>query len=170
MANDKRSGGVTMGNISGGIHGSVIAGRDVSNATVTIGGQPIPVDKAPTVDELKQLLAEVRRELAEISTQKEALKEVSPATPFTIQGTEQSIKDAADRLAPEMQPEQAESVQKRLTEATSLISSILERAKMVAEKAGEVSNAVQPLVERLAPLVEKLGVAALWVAKLWLQS
>jgi len=67
-----------------------------------------------------------------------------------------------------MKPEAAKSVQKGLTEATTLLSSILEGARTVVEKAGEVSNAVQPIVERLEPLVERVGVAALWVAKLWL--
>ena len=55
MTEKKQSGGVTIGNVSGGIHGSIIAGRDVKNATITMGGQPISVDKEPTSDELKQL-------------------------------------------------------------------------------------------------------------------
>lgn len=35
---------------------------------------------------------------------------------------------------------------------------------------GDVVIVVQPLAEKLAPLVEKVGVAALWVAKLWLAA
>jgi len=108
------------------------------------------------------------KELAEVSAQKEILKQVSPATPFTAQGAEQSVKGAAEKVESEMKPEAAKSVQKGLTEATTLLSSILEGARTVVEKAGEVSNAVQPIVERLEPLVERVGVAALWVAKLWL--
>jgi hypothetical protein len=159
---------VHIGNVSGGIHGSIIAGRDVSNATISLGGQPTPADKEPTLDELKQLLAEIQGELAELTAQQEALKEVSSAAPFTAQGAEQSVKDAAEKIEPEMEPEAAKSVQQSLTEATTLLSGILDGAKAVAEKAGEVGRAVKPIAEKLEPLVEKVGVAALWAAKLWL--
>ncbi len=169
MAPDE-SGGVTIGNVSGGIHGSIIAGRDVSHATITLGGQPTPADKQPTAAELKQLLAEIQQELAKVTTQKEALQQVSTAAPFTAQGAEASLKEAAAKVEGEVKPEQAQSVQKSLTEATSLLGGILDGAKTVAEKAGEVGQAVKPLADTLAPLVEKLAVAALWVGKLWLMG
>jgi hypothetical protein len=161
---------VHIGNVTGGIHGSIIAGRDVKNATITVGGQATPADKEPTLDELKQLLAEIQAELAEVTAQQEALKEVSSAAPFTAQGAEQSVKDAAEKIEPEMEPEAAKSVQQSLAEATTLLSRILDGAKTVAQKAGEVGRAVKPMAEKLEPLVEKVGVAALWVAKLWLQG
>lgn len=161
---------VHIGNVSGGIHGSIIAGRDVKNATITIGGQPTPADKQPTVDELNQLLAEIKKELAEITTQQGVLKEVSPAAPFTAQGAEQSVKDAAEKIKPEMKPEEAKSVQQSLIEATTLLSGILDGAKTVAQKAGEVGQTVKPIAEKLEPLVAKIGVAAFWIAKLWLQG
>lgn len=172
MTKDKQSGGVTIGDVTGGIHGSIIAGRDVKNATITIGGQPTPADKDPTVDEFKQLLAEIQQELAEITAQRDVLKEISSAAPFTAQGAEQSVKDVAEEVeeASEIKPEEAKSVQQSLTEATTLLSSILDGAKTVAQKAGEVGRAVKPIAEKLEPLVEKLGVAAFWVAKLWLQG
>ncbi len=170
MTNDQSFGGVTIGNVSGGIHGSIIAGRDVSGATITLGGQLTSAGKQPTFDELRLLLTEVQRELAELAAQKDALKEISPATPFTAQGAEQSVKDAAAKVEPEMKPEEAGSVQKSLAEAISLLGGILDGAKTVAEKTGEVGKAVQPLVERLGPLVDKVAVAALWVARLWLPA
>jgi len=170
MAKGKQSGGVKIGDVTGGIHGSIIAGHDVISATITIGGQPTPADKEPTVDELKQLLAEIQQELAEITAQRETLKEISSAAPFTAQGAEQSVKDAVRKVeeTPEMKPAEAKSVQESLTEATTLLSGILDGAKIVAQKAGEVGKAVQPVAEKLEPLVEKVAVAAFWVAKLWL--
>lgn len=159
---------VNIGNVSGGIHGSIIAGRDVTGATITIGGQPTPADKDPTLDELKQLLTEIQHELTEIAAQKDALREVSPASPLTVQGAEENVKDAAEKLESDMKPETAQSVQRSLKEATTLLSSILDGAKIVAEKTSEVAGAVSPLAESLEPLVEKVGVAALWAAKLWL--
>jgi len=161
---------VHIGNVTGGIHGSIIAGRDVKNATITIGGQPTPADKEPTLDEFKQLLAEIQQELAEVVAQQDALKQVSSATPFTAQGAEQAVKDVAKKVEakPEMKPEEAKSAQKSLGEATTLLGGILDGAKTMAQKAGEVGKAVKPIAEKLAPLVEKLGVAAFWVAKLWL--
>jgi phage-related tail protein len=168
MAGKRPSGGVSIGNVTGGTHGSIIAGRDVKNATITLGGQPTLADQQPSLDQFKQLLAEIQKELAEITAQKDALKQVSSATPFTAQGAEQSVKDAAEQVAPEMKPEAAQSVQKSLAEATSLLGGILDGAKSVAEKATEVGRAVKPIAEKLEPLVEKLGVAALWAARLWL--
>jgi hypothetical protein len=169
MTSDKQPDGVTIGNVQGGIHGSIIAGRDVRDATITLGGQPTPADKQPTVDELRQLLAEIQRELAELAAQKDALKKISPATPFTAQGAEQSVRDAVEKIEPDIKPDEAQSVRKSLTEATSLLEMILEGAQTVAEKTGEVGKALQPVIERLGPLVERVGVAALWVARLWLQ-
>ena len=170
MSDKKRSGGVTIGDVTGGIYGSIIAGRDVKNATISLGGEPVPADKEPTVDELKQLLTEIQEGLAEVTAQQEALKAVSEATPHIAQGAEQAVKDAADTVVgkEEIEPEDAKSVQESLKEATGLLGGILDGAKSVAEKTEGVFNAVQPLTEKLAPLVEKAGVAALWVAKFWL--
>jgi hypothetical protein len=109
MKQDRQPGGVTIGNVTGGIQGSMIAGRDVTHATITIGGQPTPADKEPTLDELKQLLAEVQHELAAITAQQEALKAISSAAPFTVQGAEQSVKDATKKIeeTQEMKAEEA---------------------------------------------------------------
>jgi hypothetical protein len=167
---DENQYGVRIGNVSGGIHGSIIAGRDVTNATITLGGQPTPADKEPILEELKQLLAEIQRELAAITAQEEALKEVSSAAPFTAQGAEANVKEAAAKIEGKVDKEQADSVQKSLAEATTLLGGILDGARIVAEKATEVGLAVKPIAEKLEPLVEKLGVAALWAAKLWLQG
>ncbi len=67
-----------------------------------------------------------------------------------------------------MEATEAESVQKSLSEATTLLSGILDGARTVAQKADGVVSAVKPLAEKLEPLVEKIGVAALWAARLWL--
>lgn len=160
--------GVQIGNVSGGIHDSIIAGRDAIKRTITVGGQPSPLDKEPTVAEVKQLLTEIQQELAEITAQQAALKEISPAAPFTAQGAAQSVKEAAEKIEAELKPDEVKSVQQSLTEATTLLSGILDGAKTVAEKSTEVGQAVKPIADHLTPLVEKLGQAALWVGKLWL--
>lgn len=173
-ASSPPSGGVAIGNVTGGIQGSIIAGGDVTTRdfgpTITLGGQPVSVDKEPTVAELKQLLAEIRQGLAEITAQQEALRAISPAAPFTTQGAEQSVKDAAEQVetSADVKPEEAKSIQESLTEATGLLSTILDSAKTVTQKASEAAITVKPVVEKLAPLVEKVGVAAFWAAKLWL--
>ena len=159
---------VRIGNVSGGIHGSVIAGRDVSHVTITLGGQATPADKEPTQAELKQLLVEVQQELAAVLAQKEALQQVSAAAPFTAQGAAAGVAQATEIAGSAVEPEQAQSMQHSLTEATSLLGGILDGAKIAAEKAGAVGKAAKPLAEALAPLVEKLAVASLWVGRLWL--
>jgi molecular chaperone DnaK (HSP70) len=168
--NEESPSEVHLRNVSGGIHGSIIAGRDVTNATITLSGQPTPADKEPTVEELQQLLAEIQGELAEITAQKEALQAVSAAAPLTAQGAEANVNQAAAAMQDAVEEEKAESIQKSLAEAAALLSGILDGARSVAEKATEVGRAVQPIAEKLEPVVEKLGLAALWAAKLWLQS
>jgi hypothetical protein len=159
---------VHIGNVGGGIHGSIIAGRDVKDVTITLGGQATPADKQPTLEEFKELLTDIQAELAQVTAQQEALQAVSSAAPFTAQGAQASVQDAAETVEPELDKEEAESVQKSLAEATTLLSGILDGARTVAEKSVEVGRAVKPIAEKLEPLVEKLGVAALWAARLWL--
>jgi hypothetical protein len=166
---DRYDSGVSIGNVSGGIHGTVIAGRDVTHTTIASGSQGPSTDQGPSIDQFRQLVGEIRRELAAVVAQQDVLKRVSPAAPFTARGAEQAIRDLAARIegSPAPRPEDAESMQASLEEATGLLGGILESAKAVALKAGEVGEAVMPIAERLAPIVEKLGVLAMWVAKLW---
>jgi DNA repair exonuclease SbcCD ATPase subunit len=161
---------VNIGNVSGGIHGSVIAGRDVSNVTISVGGQQTPADKEPSADELKQLLAEVQQALTELTAQKEALAQISVSAPYTAQGAAAGVQQAAETASgeSEVNKEQAQSMQQSLAEAGSLLNNILDAAKSAAEKAGAVGKAAKPIAEALAPLVEKLTVASLWVGRLWL--
>jgi hypothetical protein len=166
MSDKRQSGGVKIGNVEGGIHGSIFAGRDVKGATITLGGQQMSADKEPTVEEFQQLLSEIRKELAELAAQRDALKEVSPAAPSIAQGAEASIEEVAARTEEPsgLKPEEAKSVQESLTEATGLLNNIL----AAAEKAVEVGKSVKPFVKQLTPLAEKVGIAAFWAAKLWL--
>jgi hypothetical protein len=162
---------IDVGGIGGDMQG-VIAGEDVEdvNISISIGGQPTPVDKEPTVDEFKRLLADIRQEIAEIAKEQELLKKIDPSAPFTTQGAEENVKTVAEKVEPEMEAEEAQSVQKSLTTALTLLNGILDGAKTVAEKADEVAEAVKPIVRKLGPLVQKLGVAALWATKLWLMD
>ena len=162
------TGGVTIGNVSGGMTGNIIASGDVHGATITLGGQPTSADKPPTVEELQTLLAEVQQELAAITSQTEALQAISGTATISAQGAEMSLKDAADQVKPEMKPEEAKSVADKLNESVTFLGMLLDGAKKIAEKAGDTTKAVQPLIEKLTPLLEKIGVAALWVGKLWL--
>jgi methyl-accepting chemotaxis protein len=170
--NSEPQSSVHIGNVTGGITGSIIAGHDVSHATITLGGQPTPASKEPTVDDLKQLLAELHTELTDLMTQQDTLQQISPAAPFTAQGaaqTVQAVTETVNKAAGQKpQQEEAQSLQTHLTQTTSLLSSILDGAKTLAQKAGDVAIAVKPLAEQLGPIVEKVAVAALWVGKLWL--
>jgi hypothetical protein len=163
--------GVQIGNVSGGVHNSIIAGRDVNHATIMVGGHPTPVDKQPTIAEFKQLLSEIQQELAEILSQNEEMKQVSPAVPFQIQGAEENVKDVAKKANEETKvtPEVAKTMQQRLTETIAMLNSILDGAGNLTEKAVKLGNAVKPIAKKLEPLLRKLSVAALWVAKLWLE-
>ena len=78
-----------------------------------------------------------------------------------------NTKTAAEKVKPDMPPEEAKSVAQDLEEATTLIGGILDGAKMVIEKGGELAKAARPIVEKLAPLADKAAVAALWAYRLW---
>ncbi len=164
----QQGGGVTIGNVSGGIHGSIIAGGDVSGVTITIDGRQVAADKEPNVDELKQLLVDIQRHLGELAAHGDVLGKLSPSAPLIARSAEVTVKDAVDKFKPEASAEEAESLQSRLKEASSFVSTLLDGAKGLADKAGEVGKAIAPIIEKAAPLIEKLGVAALWAAKLYL--
>jgi hypothetical protein len=149
MEEGAQSGGVRIGNVEGGIHNSTIAGRD---ATVSLAGRERSIEEQPSAAELRQLLLEIQKELAEVmSSQGAGLRQVAPAVPSA-----------------QVKPESAKPVQDRLTEATSVLSKILKETTAVAEKADEAGTAVQPLLDGLIPLVKKIGVGALWAARLWM--
>ncbi len=120
------------------------------------------------MDEFKSLLSEVQREIAEIVSQTDALKTVSAAAPFAAQGAEAIVKEAAEEVNADTDPEKARSAQEKMTEATDSLGKILDGAKNVAKKTGEFSGEASTLIEKLVPLVKKVGVASLWIAKLWL--
>lgn len=167
MTGKAKTGGVNIGNVSGGIRGSIISGGDVRDVTINLGGRPTAASKSPSAEEVRQLLAELREELAELAAQKEALEAISPASPSIAQGAERSVEQAATKVSQDPEPTEMKSIQAHLSEAASLLTTILDGARSVAEKAGEAQGAVQPLIERLASLVKKLAVGAMWVARLW---
>jgi hypothetical protein len=167
---EEPSGGVSIGSVGGDIVGSIIAAGDVSNVTVTVGNKEMSAAETPTVEEFKQLLADIQQELAELTAQEEQLEKISDDTPLYAEVAERGVAKAVEKVkdSESMEPEEAESIQRSLKKAAGTLKSILEEAKHVAETAGEVGAAVKPIAEQLMPLVEKVGVAALWVGKLWL--
>jgi hypothetical protein len=161
MSNPKQVAGVTIGNVDGGIRGSVIAGENVRDVTIAIDGRNVAADKQPNADELKQLLLDIQRHLAQVVAQEEILLRLSPSAILVARSAEASVKDAVEKFKPQANTAESESLKTRLNEATSLLTTLLDGAKSLADKADEAGNAIQPIVE-------KLGVAALWAAKLWL--
>jgi hypothetical protein len=159
---------VTIGNVSGGISNSVIAGRDVSHVTISVAGRDMSGASDATYADLRQLVGDVQRELVEVLAQHEVLKKVSPAAPHLTQGAAESVKDAAASLAekPAPTPQRAATAQERLQEATSVLGTVLDGAKSIAEKTKGTAESLRPLIERLVPLMDKLAVAAVWAARL----
>src|SRR2546421_664112 len=119
MANPKQVGGVTIGNVSGGIHASIIAAQDVSGGTITIDGRPVAADKRPNADDLKELLLDIQRHLAELAAHSEALGKLSPSAPLIARSAEVTVKDAVGKFKPQANASEAESLQSRLKETTS---------------------------------------------------
>jgi hypothetical protein len=161
--------GATIGNVTGGIHGTIIAGRDVKQTTITSGGQQATTDKGkPTLVKLKQLLTEVRQELATVTANQEALKKISDDNPSLAGTAETIVRKAAEKIeqATILEPEEAEAIEKSLKKASSILSSILDEAKSVAQKAGEVGQTARPIAEKLESVIKKLDLAVVWVVRL----
>ena len=156
---------IKIGNVRGDLSGNV-AGRDI-NIDQSVSAQPLPVEKEDAANELRELLAAIQQQLAEVVAEQNALKEISSAAPLVYQGAEQAIKDASENVDVDMSTETAQSVQENFKEATSLLTGILNGAKTVIEKAGELGSAAKPIADKLEPLIGNMG-RALLLLKLWI--
>ena len=161
------AGGVHIRNVNGGITNSIIAGGNLTNAAITVGGQNLAVEKKPTLEEFRQLLTEVQQELSGIVAQENALKAISAATPYTAKGAAENLKEVAEKVKPGLDKESAKTIGKRLTDTTGMLSKILDGAKTIVQKSVDVGEALKPVMDQLGPLVDKITVAALWASKLW---
>jgi hypothetical protein len=165
------SGGVHIGNVTGGIRDSVIAGRDVVNATLG-GGRAQETEPAPTVDALEHLLAEAGQELAAIVARREALQGISAAAPFTAQGAAQAIEAATVKVreSPRIGAAEVRSIRAALDEAATLLHGILHSAQAASEQTDKEMGSVVSLADLLPRLIEKVDRASHWAAILWLHG
>jgi hypothetical protein len=170
MGKDDKPSGVNIGNVSGGIQGSIIAGGNVSHATITVGGKPVEVNKDPQYDEFIQLLKEIQEEIAGISSEEQTLKEISAGAPLLLQAAGETVNQVADKSQKDepIAADEGTTLQGKLQEASNTVGLILNSAKSISEKATEAGKAIKPLIDKLRPLAEKVGVAAIWAAKLWI--
>jgi hypothetical protein len=171
MANkEKSSSSVRIGNVQGGITNSMIAGGNISHATINVGGRDMAVNSTPNLEEFNQLLMEIRADLEKLTADPNVLKSISPAVPYTVEGAKASLEAAVQNAGSVENTDisKGEAIQKSVGEATSLLGTVLDSAKTVAEKATAAGKSAKSLVETLGPVVEKLAVAGLWVARIWL--
>lgn len=162
-----QSGGVKMGKVSGGIHGSIIAGRDVRDVTITLGGRPVAADKEPNLEEFKHLLLDIQIELGKIAADRETLEKVSPSAPLVAEGVRLNVKDVAERVLPSKTTGEVLSIKSRLNEASSMMTTMLEGIQDASHGIEETGKASKPIADLIASLVDKLAIAALWAARLW---
>lgn len=162
---ESRSSGVTIGNITGGIEDSIIAGRDVHNVTISISSPP-PPRKTPSIDELKLLLTEIQQDLSKIATKKEVLQQIAPWAPFTIQRATASVTTVAETIKGKVNDAQSKSTRTNLAEAINLLSRILDNAKTIAQQPTDIGHPAQSITMAMESVVEKLGTASMWVSQL----
>ncbi len=141
----------------------LLAAPSLLGEVVTIGGKEVPIGKQPELDEFRQLLISVQQELLAITAHQETLKAISAAAPAMLTGVKASITNVVEHTQPEIEPQHAQSIQKSLTEAKGLLSTVLAGAKTAAEE----SEALQDTVEQLEPLVQQTDVLEQWAVKLW---
>ena len=165
---DDTSPGVRIGDVTGGIHSSMIAGRDVSNATITVGDKTMRADQEPTQADLAELMADILRQLAELMADREQLGVVSTAAPYALQGATESVNAASQKLAGDISSADATVVHRNLTDAATLVGTVLDTTDRDADADEGIGSKIKSIGEKLAPLVKQLSVAAIWVAKMWL--
>jgi hypothetical protein len=85
-----------------------------------------------------------------------------------VAGAAASVRDAADKLGADGDPADPRSVQSSLTQAADLVGSVLDSTQKAVDVAEKVGSKLPAIIGVLGPLVTKLGVAALWVGRLWL--
>lgn len=167
MADKKISSGVKIGNVSGGINRSTIAGRDVVRSANSPVPSNRPVDTVPNAPELSQLLVQIQQSLTELAMEKKALVHLSLAASSKIEAAALNVEDANRNICPDGKKTEAITVSKRLSEATSLVSTLLDDVNEIGNKAEDIQDAVMPLAKRLSSLFGQLGTAAVWAAKIW---
>jgi hypothetical protein len=165
---DDTSPGVRIGNVTGGIHNSLFAGRDISDATITVGDKTMRADETPTQADLAQLMADISKELAAVMANREELGAVSAAAPYAVQGATECVNSASKQLAGEISPAEATSVHRNLTDAATLMGTVVDTVDRDADKDENLGGKIKSVATKLGPLLEKLAVAAVWVSKLWL--
>jgi hypothetical protein len=160
MADPRKPGSVTIGNVTGGIHSSIIAGGDVVNASAGDS------TTAPgNVEEFKQLLLDLHQALSAVAAQQEALRAISPSAAMAVQGAALNVKDVADRVTGDIKPEDATTLRSRLLDASTLLAGVLTAGAAATHSAADIGATVRPVLDMLGPLADKLGVAATWIAK-----
>lgn len=162
------SSGVRIGNVSGGFHNSVVAGRDVSNTSITVGQRTMSVADTPTDADLTELLVEIQDALADLVQHEEILHDLSAAAPFAIRGASESVKSAVGEVAGDVEPDNAAAAQHGLAEAASLVGNVLDTANRVLDTVETTGDKAASIGEVLGQLVEKIAVAAVWVGRIWL--
>ena len=167
MAKKKQSSDVKIGYVSGGIHGSIISGKDIRDVIITIEGREIKADTEPNINDLLQLLTAIKRDLSEMESKSHILNEISVAAPFIIQGAERSIKETTENVTSDLDSQEAESIQNRLSDVIKILTVVLDGARTLANKTYEVGQSVAPIIEKLEPLIMKIGIVAMWIDKLW---
>jgi hypothetical protein len=161
--------GVTITNVTGGIHNPIIAGRDIKHVNVMGGKQPVTASDEPAKVDMKRLLTDIQRTLAEITSETETLQKISTATPLYAQATALDIRAVAKKLeAGALQnTQEAEAIHKDLDRVSNTWAEIVAEAKAVAAHAGERSLAVTPIVDKLELLTEKIDQAMSLVNRSW---
>lgn len=167
-SHDDTSPGVRIGNVTGGIHNSLFAGRDISDTTITVGEKTMRADDTPTQADLAQLMADISKELTDVMADREQLSAVSAAAPYAVQGATECVNAASKQLAGEISPAEATAVQRNLTDAATLVGTVVDTTDPDANTGEGLGAKIKSVAQKLGPLLEKLAVAAVWVSKLWL--
>ena len=116
-------------------------------STVSIVGTAA-FEEAPTLDNFRRMVAEIRQSMVELAAQAQALAQIDPAAPHTTTGAVHSVNSAAQDLENDHDDIDAGALVQNLSIAAALLEGTLDRAKIVAEKADAAGKAVRPLINR----------------------
>jgi methyl-accepting chemotaxis protein len=164
--NNKHSSSVTIGNVSGSIDSSLIAGGNISEVSTSVKKSDAQ-EHVPSMEELNELLANIRGQLIQLASKRDGLASISPSMPHGIQGVHDCVEAAIENVKPTASQEQTASAGRELAEAGSLLTHLMNNATKAVDGVSKVAESAKPLVRQLSPLIQSLSLAATWIAKIW---
>jgi hypothetical protein len=167
MVKDKQqpTTGVSIGNVSGGISGSQIAGRDISQSEPN-DFRAIQPDSKNSNKELITLLSDARATLTQVQSELERSPKIPPKAKSGLKRADKNVESVISDLTTHRSLKRS-AVKSRLTAAQSNVQEVLNLAQTSLAGVDKLEKSAAPVLHHLASLANSIGSAIPWITKLW---